>query len=51
MTGTIIECQTCTWTGEEDELIAPFSGLEPGCPHCEGTDFLDVEEEEDEIHN
>ncbi len=41
-----IECQTCTWTGEEDELIAPFSGSEPGCPHCGGTDFLDVEEEE-----
>ena len=41
----MIECQTCGWTGEEEELTAPFSGSEPGCPSCGGTDFLDVEDE------
>ncbi len=40
-----IECQNCTWAGEENELIAPFSGSEPGCPHCGGTDFLDIDNE------
>ena len=30
--------------GEEDELTARLSGIEPECPHCGGTDFLDVEE-------
>ncbi len=45
MTGTMVECQTCTWEGEEDELVAPRSDLEPGCPSCGGTDFLDVDTE------
>lgn len=40
----IIECQNCGWRGLNKELIAPFSGSEPGCPHCGGTDFLDVED-------
>ena len=40
----MIECQTCGWRGKEKELIAPFSGSEPGCPHCGGNDFLDVED-------
>ena len=38
-----IECQTCGWIGTYDDLIAPTSDLEPGCPSCLGADFLDVE--------
>lgn len=41
-----IECQTCWRVGEETDLIAPLSEDEPCCPHCGGTDFLDVEEKE-----
>jgi hypothetical protein len=38
-----IECQTCGWIGNEDELIAPHSDDEPGCPSCLNNDFLDKE--------
>ena len=41
---TIIECQTCGWEGPDDVLVAPTSAMEPGCPSCYGTDFLEVEE-------
>lgn len=40
----MIECQTCGWTGSEDDLEAPFSDIEPGCPVCWGNDFMDVED-------
>ena len=40
-----IECP-CGWIGEEDELVAPFSGSDPGCPSCGNDDFLDYEENE-----
>ena len=38
-----LECMTCGWIGEEDELECPGND-EPGCPKCFNTDFLDVEE-------
>jgi len=36
-----IECQTCGWVGSDDNLVAQFSDMEPGCPQCSGTDFLE----------
>ena len=42
--GMQIECQTCGWVGENKDLVAVRSDLEPGCPECGSTDFLDVEE-------
>ena len=39
---TKIQCQTCNWIGLETELTSSNNG-EPGCPDCEGTDFLDIE--------
>ena len=38
-------CQICGWKGQEEEFIAPFSGSEPGCPHCGNDDFLDIVDE------
>ncbi len=38
----MIECQTCGWIGENKDLVAAHSDNEPGCPACEHTDFLDV---------
>ena len=40
-----IECQTCGWIGKETDLIAPWSGMAPSCPSCQGTDFLEEEDE------
>jgi len=40
---TEIECQICGWIGTEDEKTSPYSGIEPGCPSCLGTNFLDKE--------
>jgi len=39
----LIECQCCGWIGNPDELEAPFSGSDPGCPICGNDDFLDIE--------
>ena len=39
-------CQPCEWIGTEADFEAPFSDSEPGCPECEGTDFLEVEDEQ-----
>ena len=41
----MIECQTCGWIGEMMELEAPLSEIEPGCPSCGSTNFLDIENE------
>lgn len=41
-----VECQTCGWVGPYDSMAAQFSDMDPGCPVCWGTDFLDVEEDE-----
>jgi len=38
-----IECQQCGWVGEYSDLIAPTSDIEPSCPNCLSSDFLDVE--------
>ena len=43
-----IECQTCGWEGEDDKMVAQTSDVEPGCPGCGGTNFLDIEDEEGE---
>ena len=40
-----IRCQTCGWVGKEMDLEAPWSDMEPGCPHCRGTDLVDVDNE------
>jgi hypothetical protein len=45
----LIECQHCGWIGKESSLTAPWSGSEPCCPSCESTDFLDVQENEDDL--
>lgn len=42
-----IECQTCGWTGGEDQLEARWSSEEPGCPSCHNNDFMPLEDEED----
>ena len=45
--GIKIECQVCGWVGVDGaDLIAPWSGMEPVCPRCWGSDFLDWEEED-----
>jgi len=42
----MIECQNelCAWIGTEDELEAPLSAMEPCCPYCRGSDFLDLDD-------
>jgi len=40
---TKIECQSCGWSGNPEDLIAPRSSYEPSCPECLGGDFLDKE--------
>lgn len=41
-----IYCTTCDTIIDDSELEEPYglSGMEPACPHCQGSDFLDVEE-------
>jgi len=41
-----IECQQCHWVGDHSDLIAPTSDIEPSCPNCLSSDFLDVEDTE-----
>lgn len=40
-----IFCVTCERWIEEDKLEEPFglSDMEPACPYCQGSDFLDEE--------
>ena len=45
----IVECQSCGWIGSPENLIAPWSDWDPGCPSCLNNDFLDVEEIEKEV--
>ena len=42
-------CQTCGWEGSDEELIAISSDMEPSCPDCLNNDFLDWEEEEEDL--
>lgn len=42
---SILECQTCGSLVNEDEMTAPFSDMEPGCPSCGGGDFLEWEDD------
>ena len=44
---TKIECMTCGWIGNDDEMEAINSDMEPGCPSCWGNDFMEVEDEEE----
>ena len=37
------ECQTCGWVCYPWDRVAITSALEPGCPMCGGSDFLDYD--------
>ena len=41
-----IYCNSCNIVISEDTLEEPYglSSMEPGCPHCGGNDFTDIEE-------
>lgn len=50
----LLHCQTCAWTGYEDDLkpswrVNSMTVDEPYsiCPSCGGVDFEDVPEDED----
>jgi DNA-directed RNA polymerase subunit RPC12/RpoP len=34
-------CQCCGSEVEPEDLEAPYSGIEPGCPYCGSNDFLE----------
>lgn len=40
----MVECQQCGWLGPENAMSAMTSDMEPGCPSCYGTDFMEVNE-------
>jgi len=42
-----IYCATCDREIDDSELEEPYglSGMEPACPHCQGTDFVDCDED------
>jgi len=42
-----LNCTTCSWTGNEDELVCTDSDPDTftHCPKCEGTSFEEEDEE------
>jgi len=45
----LIYCVTCDRLINDNELEEPcgLSGMEPACPYCHNTDFLDYDYDED----